>query len=179
MHWYWCMYIDCIQCSSIFLCRMVQCCQIILCQMLFTNLKQKLSTSRPLWISKTTFTIRSKTMVKQKWHLWFVLNETTSWWLAVSTPLKNISRQNGNLCQVGMKIKKYLKPPSSDVVTSLHCILCPPSPFSPSRCNCRSSTWDFKVHQWIIKSWLVVFCRTDSKNNVLSDSPYIYSNSYS
>ena len=124
MHWYWCMYIDCIQCSSIFLCRMVQYCQIILCQMLFTNLKQKLST-RPLWISKTTFTIRSKTMVKQKWHLWFVLNETTSWWLVVSTPLKNISRQNGNLSQVGMKIKKYLKPPSSDIVTSLHCILCP------------------------------------------------------
>ena len=31
-------------------------------------------------------------------------------WLVVSTPLKNIS-QNGNLPQVGMKIKTYLKPP--------------------------------------------------------------------
>ena len=32
--------------------------------------------------------------------------------ILVSTPLKNIS-QNGNLPQVGMKIKKYLKPPGS------------------------------------------------------------------
>ena len=31
-------------------------------------------------------------------------------WLVVSTPLKNIS-QNGNLPQIGMEIKKYLKPP--------------------------------------------------------------------
>ena len=33
-------------------------------------------------------------------------------WLVVSTQLKNIS-QNGNLPQVGVKIKKYLKPPPS------------------------------------------------------------------
>ena len=31
-------------------------------------------------------------------------------WLVVSTPLKNIS-QNGNLPQIGVKMKKYLKPP--------------------------------------------------------------------
>ena len=31
-------------------------------------------------------------------------------WLVVSTPLKNIS-QDGNLPQIGMKIKTYLKPP--------------------------------------------------------------------
>jgi len=31
-------------------------------------------------------------------------------WLVVSTPLKNIS-QNGNLPQIGVRIKKYLKPP--------------------------------------------------------------------
>ena len=35
---------------------------------------------------------------------------SSSWW--VSTPLKNIS-QNGNLPQVGLNIKKYVKPPSS------------------------------------------------------------------
>ena len=35
--------------------------------------------------------------------------------LVVSTPLKNIS-QNGNLPQIGMKIKKYLKPPTSNML---------------------------------------------------------------
>ena len=38
--------------------------------------------------------------------------ENTIYWLVVSTHLKNFS-QNGNLLQVGMKIKKYLKPPPS------------------------------------------------------------------
>ena len=33
----------------------------------------------------------------------------TSWWF--QPPLKNIS-QNGNLLQIGVKIKKSLKPPS-------------------------------------------------------------------
>ena len=33
-------------------------------------------------------------------------------WLVVSTHLKNIS-QSGNLLQTGVKIQKYLKPPSS------------------------------------------------------------------
>ena len=31
-------------------------------------------------------------------------------WLVVSTHLKNVS-QNGNLPQIAVKIKKYLKPP--------------------------------------------------------------------
>ena len=39
-----------------------------------------------------------------------VKKSSKKYWLVVSTPLKNIS-QNGNLPQIGVKEKKYLKPP--------------------------------------------------------------------
>ena len=44
-------------------------------------------------------------------NLWIPWVNLSSW-LVVSTPLKNIS-QNGNLPQIGVKIKKCLKPPPS------------------------------------------------------------------
>ena len=41
-------------------------------------------------------------------------------WLVVSTPLKNIS-QNVNLPQIGVKIKKHLKPPPRKDMDDFFC----------------------------------------------------------
>ena len=47
------------------------------------------------------------------WRSQYRIHSILHVWLVVSTPLKNNS-QNGNLPQIGMKMKKYLKPPASN-----------------------------------------------------------------
>ena len=67
----------------------------------------------PWYVQKVSPQLSKSWKVKNQVIFDWILHTSALIWLVVSTHPKNIS-QNGNLPQVGVKIKKYLKPPPSN-----------------------------------------------------------------